>query len=113
MLKIAYRDSILQCLVVYYPYFFMIEVIIIGRLKLKTLEDVYNCYGKENLICLDLLKQIFFYTSKGVQPVFVCESDKENRNGKLVCWFLKSETQWVYQEWKKNRPSEITDEMVN
>lgn len=73
-------------------------------LKLETIQDVFDCYGKENLICLDLLKQIIFYTSKGIQPVFVCESEKESRKGQLVCWFLKSETQWAYQKWKENRP---------
>lgn len=86
-----------------YPYFFSIEGEII--LKLETIQDVFDCYGKENLICLDLLKQIIFYTSKGIQPVFVCESEKESRKGQLVCWFLKSETQWAYQKWKENRPS--------
>ena len=83
--------------------FFTIEGDNISKLKLETLQDVFNCYGKDNLICLDLLKQIIFYTSKGVQPVFVCESEKEARKGQLVCWFLKSETQWVYQKWKENK----------
>lgn len=84
--------------------FFTIEGDNISKLKLETLQDVFKCYGKDNLICLDLLKQIIFYTSKGVQPVFVCESEKDTRKGQLVCWFLKSETQWVYQKWKENRP---------
>lgn len=87
-----------------YPIFLRYEVIIIGKLKLETLQDVINCYGKDNLICLDLLKQIIFYTSKGVQPVYVCESEKETRKGQLVCWFLKSETQWVYKKWIENKP---------
>lgn len=80
------------------------EVIVIGRLKLETIDDVFACYGKDNLVCLDLLKQIIFYTGKGIQPVFVCESEKTGRKGQLVCWFLKSETQWVYEKWKENRP---------
>ncbi len=82
---------------------------IISNLKLETIQDVFCCYGEENLVCLDLLKQIIFYTSKGVQPIFVCESEKEERKGQLVCWFLKSETQWVYQKWKENRPKKIQE----
>ena len=81
------------------------KVIIISNLKLKTTQDLFTCYGKDNLICLDLLKQIIFYTSKGVQPLFVCESEKESRKGQIVCWFLKSETQWVYQKWRENKPN--------
>lgn len=105
MLKISYRDNILQCkFSKCCPYFFTIEGDNISKLKLETLQDVFDCYGKDNLICLDLLKQIIFYTKLGIQPVFTCESEKESRKGQLVCWFLKSETQWVYQKWKENRP---------
>ena len=75
-----------------------------SRLKLTTLQDVFDCYGKENLVPIDFLKQVIFYTSKGIQPVFTCESEKSKRKGQLVCWFLKSETQWAYQKWKENRP---------
>lgn len=85
--------------------FFTIEGDDISNLKLETLQDVFKCYGKENLICLDLLKQIIFYTSRGIQPVFVCESEKNSRKGQLVCWFLKSETKYVYQKWKENKPN--------
>ena len=77
---------------------------LMSRIKLETIQDAYECYGQENLVPIDLLKQIIFYTSKGVQPVFTCESEKEERKGQLVCWFLKSETQWVYKKWKENRP---------
>lgn len=82
-------------------------MILISNFKIETIQDAFECYGKDNLICLDLLKQIIFYTSKGIQPVFVCESEKESRKGQLVCWFLKSETQWVYQKWKENRTRAI------
>lgn len=76
----------------------------ISSIKLETIQDAYECYGQENLVPIDLLKQIIFYTSRGVQPVFTCESEKEGKKGQLVCWFLKSETQWVYKKWKENRP---------
>lgn len=78
--------------------------IFISNLKLTALQDVFDCYGRENLVPIDLLKQVIFYTARGVQPVFTCESEKEDRKGQIVCWFLKSETQWVYRKWKENRP---------
>lgn len=78
---------------------------IISRLKLETLRDAKDCYGEENLIPIDCIGQIIFYTSKGVQPVFTRESEKEDKKGKLACWFLKSETQWVYKKWQESRPA--------
>ena len=71
---------------------------------LETKQDVMDCYGEKNLVPIDLIKQIIFYTSRGVQPVFTCESEKEDKKGRLVCWFLKSETQWIHKKWKENRP---------
>lgn len=93
--------------------FFTIEGETISRLKLETKQDVLDCYGENNLVPIDLIKQIIFYTSKGVQPVFTCESEKEGREGQLVCWFLKSETQWVYQKWKENRPTSRKETTTN
>lgn len=107
MLKIIDGDNITTVFVILLsPFFLRQKVNIISRIKLETLQDAFDCYGKENLVPIDLLKQIIFYTSKGVQPVFTCESEKEERKGQLVCWFLKSETQWVYKKWKENRPTE-------
>lgn len=89
-----------------FPFFYYRykKVQIISRLKLKTLQDVKDCYGEDNLIPIDFLPQLIFYTSKGVQPVYVCESEKEDKKGKIAYWFLKSETQWVYKKWNENRP---------
>lgn len=67
---------------------------------------MFDCYGEGNVVCVDLLKQIIFYTSHGVQPVYICESEKAGRQGRIVCWFLKSETQYVYNLWNKNRPGD-------
>ena len=107
MLKIIDGDNITTVFVILLsPFFLRQKVNIISRIKLETLQDAFDCYGKENLVPIDLLKQIIFYTSKGVQPVFTCESEKEERKGQLVCWFLKSETQWVYKKWKENRRTE-------
>ncbi len=93
--------------------FFTIEGETISRLKLETKQDVFDCYGENNLVPIDLIKQIIFYTSKGVQPVFTCESEKKGREGQLVCWFLKSETQWIYQKWKENRPTSRKEASTN
>lgn len=67
-----------------------------------TLEEAINCYGRENLIPIDNIKQLLFYTKSGVQPRFVWE--KETEQGKVVGWFLKSETTYVYKKWLANRP---------
>ena len=80
-----------------------------SRLKLTTLQEAYDCYGEDNLVGIDLLRQIIFYISRGIQPVYTSESEKPDKKGQLVCWFLKSETQWVYRKWKQNRPKEGSD----
>ena len=77
-----------------------------AKFKLETKKDVMDCYGEENLVPIDHIKQIIFYTSRGVQPVFTCESEKKGQKGRLVCWFLKSEIRWVYEKWRENRPTE-------
>lgn len=77
---------------------------IISRLKLRTLQDAYDCYGKENLVGIDRLNQALFYIKKGVQPVFTYPSEMEDRQGRATFWFLKTETQWVFRKWQENRP---------
>ena len=87
-----------------------------SKLKLETKQDMLDCYGEANLVPIGLIKQIIFYTSRGVQPVFMCESEKEDKKGRLVCWFLKSKTQWVNKKWKENRPiatKRITETNMN
>lgn len=71
-------------------------------IQFKSLEDVFDCYGKENLVAIDCIKQIIFYAQHGCQPKFVYE--KESEPGKLTCWFLKRETNYVYQKWIENKP---------
>ena len=68
-----------------------------------NLEEAIECYGRENLIPIDNIKQIIFYIKNGCQPRFVWE--KENSPGKLTAWFLKAETNYSYQKWLANRPS--------
>lgn len=71
-------------------------------IQFKTREEAVECYGRENLIAIDNIKQIIFYTSRGCQPKFIYEN--EVAPGKLTCWFLKSETNWIYKQWLANRP---------
>ena len=73
-----------------------------GNIDFISLEEAFECYGKENLIPIDCLKQIIFYTKHGCQPKFVWES--EDKEGRIVGWFLKSETSYVYKRWLANRP---------
>ena len=73
------------------------------QIQFKSLEDCIECYGRENLIAIDCLKQILFYTSHGCQPKFIWE--KEGEPGKLTCWYLKSETNFVYKKLNENRPT--------
>ena len=68
----------------------------------KTLDEVFECYGRENLIAIDCIKQIIFYTRHGCQPKFV--SENELRKGRITCWFLKNETNFVYKKWIDNKP---------
>ena len=72
-------------------------------IQFGSLEEAIDCYGRENLIAIDCIKQIIFYTTHGRQPKFVWE--KENDPGRLTCWFLKNETNYVYKKWLANRPS--------
>lgn len=71
-------------------------------IKFDTLDDLIKCYGRENLIAIDNIKQIIFYTKHGCQPEFVCEN--EIKPGKISAWFLKNETNYVYRRWMTNYP---------
>lgn len=68
----------------------------------NSLEEAFDCYGRENLIPVDCIKQIIFYTKHGCQPRFIWE--KENEPGKITCWYLKSETSFVYRKWMDSYP---------
>lgn len=68
----------------------------------KSLEDVYDCYGKSNIVPITNIKQIIFYTSKyRIQPKWITQSDRNE--GHLVCYFHKGETKDAYEVWMKNR----------
>ena len=72
------------------------------NINFKNLEEAVSCYGKENLVAIDNLKQLIFYLTHGCQPRFVWESEKED--GHITGWFLKSETKWVYDRWMDTAP---------
>lgn len=68
----------------------------------KSLEECIDCYGRGNLVAIDNLSQIIFYTRNGCQPKYV--SENQNKQGKISCWFLKSETLFVYKLWQNSNP---------
>ena len=72
------------------------------NINFKSLDEVIECYGRENIVAIDNLKQIILYTSHGCQPKFVFEN--ETKPGKITCWFLKSETHFIYKKWLENKP---------
>lgn len=71
-------------------------------INFESLDEAIDCYGRENLIPIDNLKQAIFYIKQGCQPRFVWE--KENTPGKITFWFLKSETAYIYQKWLDTYP---------
>ncbi len=71
-------------------------------ISFESLEEAIECYGRENLIPIDNLRQVIFYTSHGCQPKFVFEN--ELKPGKITAWFLKGETAYVYRKWCENAP---------
>ena len=75
-----------------------------SRLRFDTLEEAFSCYGEKNLVPIDTLPQILMYARLGCQPVHICESEKPDKKGKIVCWYLKPETRYAYKKWKQNRP---------
>lgn len=71
-------------------------------MKFASLDEAKQCYGEENLIPIDFIKQQIFYAKCGCQPKFIWESEKEQ--GKIVGWYLRAETQYAYKKWLQNRP---------
>lgn len=72
------------------------------KIEFKSLDDCIKCYGRENLIAIDTLPQIIFYTARGVQPKYVTEN--QVKQGKISCWFLKNETSFIYKLWQESHP---------
>lgn len=72
--------------------------------EFKSLEDLFECYDREDLIAIDTLKQAMFYVMQGVQPEFVWQ--KEDEPNRMTFWFLKKKTQYVFKEWQKTKKTE-------
>jgi hypothetical protein len=70
---------------------------------IKTLDDCFECYGKDNLVPISYIRQQLFYVRLGIQPVFMWESEK--KEGQIVAWFLKSETHFAKKRWDETRPA--------
>ena len=75
-----------------------------NKIQFSSLDEVFECYGRGNLIPIDNLEQIIFYTSHGCQPKFIYEN--EIKPGKLSCWFQKDETLYVYKKWLEKKAKE-------
>jgi hypothetical protein len=73
-----------------------------AMVKFNSLSDCFSCYGRNNLVPIDNLKQIIFYTKNGCQPKFIWEN--ENKDGKITCWYLKGETNDIYNKWQNSKP---------
>lgn len=69
-------------------------------IKCKSLEDVKRVYGEGNLIKIVNIKQIVMYTHY-CQPVWI----DEGYEGKLVCYYLRNETDEAWRRWLANKPN--------
>lgn len=74
-----------------------------NTIPFASLDELFECYGRGNLVAIDNIKQILLYVKNGCQPKFVYEH--EQKSGKITCWFLKNETNWVYKKWMDSAPS--------
>ena len=72
------------------------------NMNFRTLEECIECYGRGELVAINNLPQIIFYTSHGCQPKFVCED--ETKHGRITAWFLKNENSFIYKKWMNNKP---------
>ena len=72
------------------------------KMQFSSLEQCFECYGRENLVAIENLPQILRYVKLGCQPKFVYEN--ENKPGRITCWFLKSETAFAYKLWQESNP---------
>lgn len=72
-------------------------------MKFNTLEEAIDCYGRDNLVPIDFIKQQLFFAKCGVQPKFIWE--KEGQKGKLTAWYLKCETTYAFEKWNETKPN--------
>lgn len=65
-------------------------------LRCKSLEDVKEVYGENNLIKLCNIKQIVKYATMKCQPVWI----DEGYDGKLIAFYYEPETKKAWEYWK-------------
>lgn len=70
-------------------------------LRCKSLEDVKNVYGEDNIIKIVNIKQIILYAKMQCQPVWI----DEGYSGKLVAYYVRSETDMAWEYWKRSDPN--------
>lgn len=75
-------------------------------IKCKSFEDVKVVYGEKNLIKLVNIKQIVMYAKMNCQPVWI----DEGFDGKLVAYYVRSETDMAWKYWKSHKPENIVKE---
>lgn len=71
--------------------------------KFETIEEVKHYLGSENLVAITNLKQIIFYCKLNIQPQWIDESIENE--GRIVAYYLKSESQFAFKKWQDNRPN--------
>lgn len=74
------------------------------NIKFDSLEEAIECYGRHNLIPITNLQQLIFYTKHGCQPKFIFEN--ESKPGRITCWFMRNETEYVYKKWLAEHPKQ-------
>lgn len=72
------------------------------NIQFNSLDEAIQCYGRKNLIAINNLHQIIFYTQHGCQPKFIFEN--ELKPGQITAWFLKAESDWIWQKWQESHP---------
>lgn len=69
-------------------------------LRCKSLDDVKEIYGEENLITLCNIKQITQYAVMKCQPVWI----DEGYEGKMIAYYYIPETKKAWEYWKSTKP---------
>lgn len=97
------RDRHVSNNMIAYPYFLRFKG---GFMKqqhyIKSLDDAFDIYGRDNLVPISFIKQQIFLAKQGCQPRFIWE--KEDCKGKLVGWYLKSEFMALKPLWDATKP---------
>lgn len=74
------------------------------NIQFESLDEAFDCYGKDNLIPISNLQQMIFYAKHGCQPKFIFEN--ELKPGRITCWYFKNESEFVYNKWLKEHPKQ-------